>query len=293
MILSELPSQAIEKHVQFHYPTLNGVRVEPVPYLTLPFRREDVSRTVQISEGWDYSADELGITGYENHKATDFATETGTPVVSPCNALAIASYHTHAVLRTLMDGSQEIVTYHGKPVGSGLGLFVQLYIPEQDRYLQLGHLDSISLNIPFSPPEDDGSNGWQPTNYNLPPQLITSSNPMIVPVRRGDFLGTVGTSGLTLGYIEYDQKLNILDVSASQFSWDIPHLHVIESARRLNSAGTATVKTCARDLYDLYNYYDHYPTTKTIGQGDRKGLGPEPLFYLDESGLPLYADDIV
>ena len=291
--LSELPSQAVEKHIYYHHPYVNERNVQPIPYLTLPFRRGDVDHLLEISEGWDYSEKETGITGYENHKAVDYAVDTGTKVVAPCDALAIASYHNHRVTRRLPGGIEEPVFYKGKPVGSGLGLFVQLYIPQLDRYVQLGHLNSISPAIHFSKPVPDGKKGWQPTNYNLPPHLISTDNPMIVPVKRGEPIGTVGSSGLTLGYVEYMEEPEMLTLYPPSFSWDIPHLHMIETGRRLaNGDNSATVKTCARDVYDLYNFDHVYPTNKSIGQGERIGVGPESLFYLDDQGLPLYADDL-
>ena len=229
----ELTGQALIYHNYYHYPVIDGKLVRPIPYLTLPFRRE--SNNIVVSEGWVYSRRENNITGYEQHKATDWKridNKKGTKIYAPCDGYVFASYANHLVTRDLPNGTNEVVLKDEKQLGSGLGVFIQLYNPEFDRYLQIGHLDSISDEIPFSKPVSDGNNGWLPSNFNIPPDRLMKNKPIVIVfVRKDQFLGTMGTSGLTLGYKEYHEGDDFPDLSQSHHSWDNPHAHVIGSRK--------------------------------------------------------------
>jgi hypothetical protein len=161
-----------------------------------------------------------------------------------------------------------------------LGYFIQIYNPTVDRYIQLGHLSEIASTIPFSPPQKDG-NDWRPTNHTISVSDL-KNHPQVVKVKRGDYLGRVGVSGLGWGYEEYDEnKLQPQQLDEKDCpSFDEPHLHFEECFRDQET----NKKGWQRDPYDLYLRARNYPTHM-----NNRTMGIEPLFIISEEGKPEFS----
>lgn len=269
---------------QYHHPFIEGRIIPAIPYLYLPFKKEDLkkitaahnSNLYDITEGWTYSQQESAIHGFHNHFGVDFAVPYGTPLVAPTNGFAISSYHTFGLKNN--DGS--IKTYENRSVGFGLGYFIQIYSPEVNRFVQLGHLSEIDKAIPFSLPIQQGDN-WLPTNHDLKINELTH-HPKATKVEKGQPLGKVGFSGLRWGYIEYYAGMEkpIVPDPEKFNSWDEPHMHYEECYRNQEDGR----KFAQRDPYGIYsNYYD-YPTPIREGKQPK-----EPLFFVDDHNSPQFA----
>ncbi|MDO8573240.1 MAG: M23 family metallopeptidase, partial [Candidatus Daviesbacteria bacterium] len=138
----------------------------------------------------------------EVHTAVDFHAPYGTPVYAPADGYAMSSYHNLFI----QDRNKKIITYKGKEIKYGLGLFVRMYIPLTHRFLDLAHLSEIDNAIPFSETEfDEEEKIWKPTNEKIAINEIPS-NPQWVSITKGQFLGRVGTSGLSWGYEDFTDK---------------------------------------------------------------------------------------
>jgi len=101
------------------FPVLSVVAAgaSPRPFLSIPFSLSD-AKSVQITEGWKYSAEERKVHGFPTHYAVDFAAPRATPVYAAAPGYAISSFHVgYAGM------------YDGKRVGYGLGKFVQVWNP--------------------------------------------------------------------------------------------------------------------------------------------------------------------
>ncbi|MEK7571234.1 MAG: M23 family metallopeptidase [Patescibacteria group bacterium] len=267
----------LERYKMYHFPVIEGKKVLPIKYLTLPFRKVDVGGLYDITEGWIYSDEEQAIHGFVSHNGIDFAIPYGTPVVAPADGYAMSSYHTF----WLRDENGEILTYLGKPLRFGLGNFVQMYIPSANRYIQMAHLSDVDLAIPFSLPfENEGD--WVPTNHTLSVPALKES-PQYVQVRKGQVLGKVGYSGLSWGYEDYQAGATRpvqIDPSVNQ-SWDEPHIHFEDFWRHQTEA----YKMANRDPYGIYSTAEDYPTPA------RRGVRMlTPLFYRGTDGLPRFAE---
>ncbi|HVX92837.1 MAG TPA: M23 family metallopeptidase [Candidatus Dojkabacteria bacterium] len=114
------------------------------PYLTYP-----IKRPIHITEGFIYSVEERALHGNYFHKGIDFATKYAEPVYAAASGYAIAGYHRF----TLLNNDYSLKTFEGKPMGNGLGYFVQIYHPESiskvpgGRITQYGHLSRIDSKI--------------------------------------------------------------------------------------------------------------------------------------------------
>lgn len=269
----------LERYKEYHYPIIEGKKVLPIPYLTLPFRKADVHGRYDITEGWMYSTGESAIHGFTEHDGVDFALPYGTPVVAPADGYAMSSYHTFWILNE--DGSKR--TYEGKPIRFGLGYFVQMYIPSVNRYIQIAHLSDVDAAIPFSTPSANGED-WVPSNHTLSvPDLKMS--PQYVKVRKGQVIGKVGFSGLGWGYEEYEAGATrpiAIDPTVKK-SWDEPHIH-FEDFWRDQTTG---VKMANRDPYGIYGTTADYPTPTRKGEPMMT-----PLFLRGINPfLPKFADE--
>ena len=111
------------------------------PYLKLPLHNN-----FEISEGYIYSQSERKIHGQYFHKAVDYSTSWGQPVYASASGYAVASYHRY----TIQNSDKTLKLFKNKPLGNGLGLFVQIYHPEKicgvknGRITQYGHLSKIA-----------------------------------------------------------------------------------------------------------------------------------------------------
>lgn len=273
----EPASFALKRHNKFHHPEQNGVVVEAKRYLTLPFL-SDIGH-YQITEGWMYSRAEKAIHGARVHGAIDFHVPYGTTVVVPCDGLAISSYHSYPIKEK--DGQTKQLD--GKDIYFGLGYFVQIFVPDIGRYIQLAHLSEIDNSIPFSLPKLE-KGVWNPTNHTLKPKNM-ENNPMVARVQRGQILGSVGFSGLRWGYNDYQEGAERpVALDTSKFiSYDEPHLHFEEMARDSETGK----KGWQRDPYDIYLTARNYPALTR-----ERPIGNEPLFIIGDNGLPVFSDNL-
>ena len=265
-------------HFLRHRPKYPGKEygIEPVPYLRLPFTKEGFEN-YHISEGWYYSTRVRKVVPF-GHGGIDFALPYGHPVAAPCDGYAMASYHSYP----LLDRSGKVKIKNGISQRFGIGYFVQIYNPEQDRFVQLGHLSNIADIIPFSVPSKNGT-AWQATGHMLTrEEMMRTDNPMLTFVKTGEMIGFVGYSGLTSDedYQEGYKRPYVIDPRIIH-TWNIPHIHMDEFQRNQISGK----KDWRRDPYDIYMKDTNYPT-----HNNDRMVGKEPLFLIDENDRPLFAD---
>lgn len=263
-------------HFLRHRPRYPGKesRLEPVPYLKLPFTKAGL---YHISEGWYYSSKVRSVVPF-GHGAVDFALPYGHPVAAPCDGYAIASYHSYP----LLDRDGKVKIKNGVAQRFGIGYFVQIYNPGQDRFVQLGHLSNVADTIPFSVPKKNGAI-WQATGHLLSQDEMTGGkNPMVAFVKTGETIGFVGYSGLTSAedYLEGYKRPYVIDPNIIS-TWNIPHVHMDEFQRNQITGK----KDWRRDPYDIYMKDGSYPT-----HSNSQKIGKEPLFLTDENSRPLFAD---
>lgn len=278
---------------KYHWPKYpdSNQRLEPVPYLRLPFSENDLSREVirpnqlgitrkidySISEGWFYTKKTREVSGFR-HAAVDYHLPYGFSVSAPCDGYAVSSYYSFLV----KDRDGLVKTYRGMPLRFGIGYFVQIYAPPIDRFVQLGHLSNIADNIPFSTPKKV-EDKWVPTNHTLSKEEMTSrTNPNVVEVKAGELVGFVGYSGLTWeeDYVEGSERPMVID-STMVGTWSVPHIHMDEFQRNYETGK----KDWRRDPYDAYLEANFYPT-----HINNLPVGEHTLFLLDEHELPFHAD---
>jgi len=283
------------RRLRYHRPIYEGLfPLRPKPYLTLPFRKEDLRHTqirpsqlgigrkikYAVSEGWMYSQSLADTTGFTFHGAVDYMLPYGFPVVAPCDGIAVSSYYSYR----LKQANGEVRKYKGVAMNFGLGYFVQIFNPEQKRYVQIGHLSDISPAIPFSP-SIKVADKWLPTNNTLPLSVLKTS-PFAIEVKRGEQIGNVGYSGLILGREDYqiDRDRPLVVDPNVYTSWIEPHIHMDEFSR--DGKGN---KRWRRDIYDIYLTSEHYPSHSAPTPSS---MGSNPLFKLDSLELPHFADTL-
>ena len=288
-MLAEMLKADITRYLR-HKPKYPGATqaLEPIPFITLPLREDDLKHSqirhgqlgigrrvyYSIYEGWYYSGNYFGF----GHGAVDIKLPYGFPIAAPCDGYAMSSYHSHP----LTDKKGNIVVRDGIKIRFGIGYFVQIYNPQQDRFIQLGHLSNIADKIPFSVPERK-SDRREATNHILNRrQILEGNNPNLIYVKTGDIVGFVGYSGLASDedYKEGYNRPYIIDPDTNP-TWSVPHLHMDEFQRNFKTGK----KDWRRDPYDLYNKKVRYPT-----HSNNLNIGEAPLFLTDENDLPHFAD---
>jgi hypothetical protein len=288
--ISELPVDQLTQeqgHERFHYPVIDGEETKAIPYLTLPFRKADLSKyplsnqeLYHIAEGWIYSKEELSITHVNPlHGGIDFDVPYGTPVVAPADGYALSSYNT-AVIKD-EEGNARI--YKGKPISLGFGYFVRMYIPSVNRLVTMGHLSNIAPNINFVLPTNEAGT-WKSNSLSKMSSTEWMSNPFATYIKKGTVVGYVGYSGLTWGYDDYKEgAIRPVVIDQNKYvSWDEPHLHFEEEGINPDTGEIGW----QRDPYAVYGTSDKYPSPKNKLQ-----TGKDPLFILNKEGLPVFADD--
>lgn len=223
-------------------------------YLSLPVRGK-----YKITEGWLYSEQEKKIHGLEFHGGVDFAQPRNSPVYAAASGWAIASYSSNPFHDQKTGKSRR---YRGKIVGMGLGNFVQIYHPDAKRFTQYGHLGKVTENIPFTKPRKLKDGRLIPVGHKVKPRDLKSYL-KAVWVKRGEVIGYVGDSGLTLGYKDYPERPN----PKKYPSWDETHLHFEEFVR--NSRGLKQ----RHDPFDVYSSYEKYSWP-----GHKKFVGKNQLW---------------
>ncbi len=218
-------------------------------FLSLPFTLQ----SYQITEGWMYSEHETSIHGFKNHHAIDFSLPRNSHVLAAADGIAISSY-----LYFLVKKEGRVVDYQGKPVGFGLGRFIQIYHPQNGLYTVYGHLEKINPQIPFFTPRKFADKLW-PVGHKIKPNKLIADKKGL-EVKTGDLIGYVGDSGLTWGYQDFPERPD-----PKKFpSWDETHLH-FEVAQRHGSKW-------AKRLFDPFgikgkteDYPDSLKPDKPIG----------------------------
>ena len=233
-------------------------------YLSLPIR----SGNYKISEGWVYSKKENEIHGKINHFAIDFTLPRGDKVFAAASGWAIASYYRFLIVDS---ETKKLLIFKDRPLGFGLGFFVQIYHTEVDRYTQYGHLENVSPRIPFARPRRMRDGRLIPIGHKVSPDRYPAYRKTIW-VEKGEVIGFIGDSGLTWGYDDYPQRPDPLKFP----SWDETHLHFEEFAR--DKTGR---KIGQRDPYDVRKTYQFYSWP-----GHMRTLGPNLLWEKVEQGLP-------
>lgn len=290
MLGERLLSEASRR--RYHKPKYPGKEscIEPVPYLKLPFRKSDISHNqirksqigigrsekYSVSEGWFYSKDVRKYFSF-GHSAIDFALPYDFPVAAPCEGYAISSYYSYPIL----DRKGYIKMKNGIRLRFGMGYFVQIYNPPQDRFVQLGHLSNIADSIPFNIPVREG-NKWIATGHILNKEEMLPGKSRITYVRSGDPIGFVGYSGLAdeEDHVKGFERPRVIDRNKVP-TWSIPHIHMDEFQRNMVDGS----KAWRRDPYDIYKRRDRYPTHNNM-----EDIGREPLFLTDQNDRPLFAD---
>lgn len=227
---------------------------------SIPFAQSELP---ELTEVWLYSFAERTIHGRTNHGGVDFAAPSDTPIYAAADGYAISSTH-FALLAKTFDGKT--------PVGFGLGEFVQIWHPEQGVYTSYSHLSKVDSNIPYFEPKctDTGA---------CAPEIIYNGTENSVKmgefVKRGDLIGYVGDSGLSLGYLESPR--GIRPNPATNPSWDETHLHFEMYTRD----AVKFTKSKRFDPFGIYGRLDQYT--------DSSYVQPVSLWKQDAAGKPEFA----
>lgn len=240
---------------------------EPVIPTPLTLANEDkfivpvAGPTPTITEAWLYSPDERSIHGAVQHGGIDFASSRLTPVYAAADGYAISSTHLAPLART----------HESKPVGFGLGEFVQIWHPKQGVYTSYSHLQKVVESISYFEPKcEEGS---------CDPEVVYNSTDYMeengVFVKQGELIGWMGDSGLSWGYTEQPRVER--DV-IKQPSWDEIHLHFEMYTR----SETTFFKARRYDPFGIYGRLDQYtPGSYT---------NPDSLWKLNQDNKPIFAD---
>ncbi len=208
MAVQQLPQISFTQ--QPHASGMSAPDRKLTPFLVKPFRSSD-GNLLSGTEGYIYSAEEYGIHGFKTHYGDDMAAPEGTKVYAPSPGITVRGRHTYRV----RDDKGNPLLYKGKSIGFGLGNFVQIWNEQQGVYVMLGHMKTVADNIPpvWSAVQENGD----VTPNGRFSQLNDKS--IGVRVKVGDYLGTVGHSGLGWGESEAVQVDPVV-------SWDEFHLHL-------------------------------------------------------------------
>lgn len=216
----------------------------------------------QITESWLYSLQERSIHGNTNHGGIDFAAPRGTPVYAAADGYAVSSTHLSVLAKS----------YEDKPIGFGLGEFVQIWHPEQGVYSSYSHLNSVVGNIPYFEPECDEHGFCDPEIVYHNPRYIQSRGKF---VKQGDLIGYVGDSGLSWGYEETPRGGH--DIKR-QPSWDETHLHF-----EIYTRDTVNFFKAKRyDPFSIYGRVDQYI--------EQSYTSPKSLWKLSADGRVVLAE---
>jgi hypothetical protein len=233
------------------------------PFLTIPLAANAPRH--EISQGWNYSQEELDIhPDIPIHYAVDFPEPWGTPLYAPADGLAVASYHTY-----------DMKDSRGRTIGYGLGLFVQIWHEAAQLYSAYAHLSGINNEkIPYMPPEMENGN-WQPKKALY--VSVDALKETARPVNLGDLIGFVGYTGLRLDYEEVPANPPLVDPQKDK-TWDPhgPHLHWTVYTRTSDGGQ----KDERYDPFGIYGEREAYASVFTNAKG---------LILANPDGSPRFA----
>jgi murein DD-endopeptidase MepM/ murein hydrolase activator NlpD len=208
-------------------------------FLCLPFAS---GTNVVITQGWQYSPDEVAIHPWiSTHYGVDFACAWGTRVLVPANGVAVSSYHTY-----YMKDAQ------GRRIGYGLGLFVQIWHPQAKVFTSYSHLASVSEKIPYIAPVRDGGSWIPAAAIYVPLEKFLEQG---VKVKRGDYLGEVGHTGLLL---HDETPSNPPTTKADDPTWDPAGDHLHWECYKRTPDGLSKVQEARFDPFGLYSLREAY-----------------------------------
>jgi murein DD-endopeptidase MepM/ murein hydrolase activator NlpD len=235
----------------------------PKPFVTIPLDKDTPQLT--ISQGWFYGPPEDSVhPGILTHFAVDFPAKWGTPIYSPANGVAVASYHTY-----------DMIDAQGRTIGYGLGLFIQMWHEQAKVYTSYAHLSGINNElIPYiAPTLENGS--WQPRNAIYMP--IADFRKIAKPVKKGDLIGYIGYTGLRLGYAETPANPPMVD-PAKDKTWDPAGAHLHWEVYTRTPDGLKKDKR--------YDPFGIYGTQEKYGDVFTKAMG---LILANPDGSPQFA----
>lgn len=229
------------------------------PFLTLP-----VNKFV-ISEGWDYDAELPFHPDIPRHFAIDFRAPRGTPVYAAAHGVALQSFQTYYLDKLDKPGVHE--WRKNRRLGFGIGHFVQIYHPNDYVFTSYCHLDRVASAIPYTPPIEEHPGLFNPTVVYRP---LDELFPICKVVERGELIGWIGDTGLSMDYIE---RPNVVRDHVKLPSWDETHLHFEVYTR--NTSGR---KASRWDPYGINGKASEYTSGKPGNTGN--------LWLLDDQGKP-------
>lgn len=248
-----------------------------MPHFSLPFHQSDLPEWYALSEGYFYAATVWRERhGNTIHAGIDYDVPYGTPIYSPVEGYASASYniqrarHEDASIRTHDDTS---VTY-------SLGYCIQIYHPQTQLFLLYGHLSYISEEIVFTPPFTTDTGEQFARGFNLTSQHVASLDQCsrLVHVTRGQYLWDVWVSGiyLTDTLVQADDRPHHPLPEHQYIYYSHPHLH-----RNTYDRSPDGSKQTPIDPYDIYDTADLYPDPSR----PRLTLWPDHLMKLWDDGM--------
>jgi murein DD-endopeptidase MepM/ murein hydrolase activator NlpD len=225
---------------------------------TLPF----LYRPVTISEGRIYSDEEHAIHGLRDHEAIDFDMPYGTKIYAPTTGLVLATYQ-----NGYLTAGTGVRAYEGKAIHYGYGYYITFWDPKRDLFMIFAHLSSIAKTIPFYPAKAltyEGTINLKGRNSGLiPPRGETIKTEILKDpsiysqmkvVKAGEYLGTIGTSGLERweNFPLEVKKAPSTPPKKPLKSRDQPHLH-FELFQKSLLSGKVEI-----DPYGVYSWADSY-----------------------------------
>lgn len=229
------------------------------PFLTLP-----VNKFV-VSEGWDYDAELPFHPDIPRHFAIDFRAPRGTPVYAAAEGVALQSFQTYYLDKLNKPGVHE--WRKNRRLGFGIGHFVQIYHPNDYIFTSYCHLDKAAAAIPYTAPVEEHPGLFNPAVVYRP---LDDLFPICKFVQRGELIGYIGDTGLSMGY---DERPDLTRDHIKLPSWDETHLHFEVYTR--NSAGRKDLRW---DPYGIYGKTAEYASGKPARAGN--------LWILDGQGKP-------
>lgn len=274
LLLGLLPATATAARDSFESPAHHTSTNSPSSqFMTIPLSRDWLTKNniaYEISEGWNYTWWEQQIHGLVSHWSVDYAVPYGTPVYAPVNGYIHASY-----LNTTLGMPGRRRLYQGQPVNYGLGYRAQIIYPDPSdplnpnkiTFIQLAHLSRFSSKLAatiewlpyvYSAWEDAVKiNNYSLSTTDLEPVLRWEEHSGIIPIKRWELIGYVGTSGLEQWEEIVSGYTPTMYPDNPYHSRDEPHVHIQIYRRRAWGGRNAASIT---DPYNLRWSAESYPT---------------------------------